>query len=351
MGLLAPELGSSPDGRPASGVGVVVPRVLRWRDLHPMFWLVRTRLLYGLITLLVVSVIVFLFTELLPGNAAYAVLGHSTTPQRLHLLEMQMHLNRPAVVQYWTWFSGLFTGRLGNSLVSGTSVWALVAPRLANSACLVVVTGIIGSIIGIALGAVTALTKDSWFDHITSVFSLAVTSLPEFVVGIALIVLFSTNVVHLFPGVSFLAPGTYAWQEPRLLVLPVATLVLVIVPYIHRMMRQTMIEALESDYVEMARLKGIHRWRVIFVHALPNAIAPVIQAIGLNFLYLAGGIVVVEYLFAFPGIGAGLVSAVTDRDMPTIQFTVMILASFYVLMNILTDVIALAATPRRRIVR
>ncbi len=202
-----------------------------------------------------------------------------------------------------------------------------------------------------ALGAVAALRKDSWFDHITSVVVLAVTSLPEFVVAIGLIILLSTVVWHILPAVSLLAPGTYAWSQPELLVLPAATLVIVIVPYILRMMRAAMVEALESDYVEMARLKGVPEWRIVLMHALPNAIAPTIQVIGLNFLYLAGGIVIVEYVFNFPGIGQGLVFAVNDRDVPVVQFIVLVLAAFYVVVNIVTDVIALLATPRRRIAR
>jgi len=178
-----------------------------------------------------------------------------------------------------------------------------------------------------------------------------VTSLPEFVVAITLVIVLSTVVWHVLPAVSLLAPGTYAWNQPELLVLPVATLVIVVVPYIFRMMRAAMVEALESDYVEMARLKGAPEWRVVLVHALPNAIAPTIQVIGLNFLYLAGGVVIVEYVFNFPGIGQGLVDAVNDRDIPVIQFIVLVLAAFYVVMNIVTDVIALLATPRRRIAR
>jgi peptide/nickel transport system permease protein len=146
-----------------------------------------------------------------------------------------------------------------------------------------------------------------------------------------------------------LPPGTYAWSQPELLILPVVTLVIVIVPYIFRMMRAAMIEALESDYVEMARLKGVPERRIVLRHALPNAIAPTIQVIGLNFLYLAGGVVVVEFVFNYPGIGQGLVFAVGNRDIPVIQFIVVVLAAFYVCMNILTDVIALLATPRRRI--
>jgi len=309
------------------------------------------RLVMGVLTLVVVSVVVFLATQVLPGNAAFAVLGRGANPARLHALERQLHLNRGLVDQYWIWLSGLFTGKLGASLANGQPVWALVKPRLINSAVLVVVTGVIGALVGVGLGAAAALRKNGWFDHVTSVTALAVTSLPEFVVAISLIILLSTVVFHWLPAVSLLPPGTYAWSQPKLLILPVATLVIVIVPYIFRMMRAAMIEALESDYVEMARLKGVPEWRVVLVHALPNAIAPTIQVIGLNFLYLAGGVVVVEFVFNFPGIGQGLVFAVGNRDIPVVQFIVVVLAAFYVLMNIVSDVIALLATPRRRIVR
>lgn len=323
------------------------------RDAHPVRRLLGRRAAAGLFTLCVVSVLVFAATEVLPGNAANAVLGRTaaSSPAALHRLEAALHLNRGLLDQYWLWLSGLFTGHLGHSLVNGQPVWGYVAPRLINSAVLMGITGLIGTAIGVTLGALAALRRDGWFDHISSVAALAVTALPEFVVAIGLVILFSTVVTHLLPAVSLLPPGSYAWDAPRLLILPVVTLVIVIVPYIQRMTRAAMIEALESDYVEMARLKGVPMWRIVLTHALPNATAPVIQVIGLNFLYLAGGVVVVEYVFAFPGIGQGLVYAVENRDIPVIQFIVVFLAAFYVFMNIVTDVIALLVTPRHRIPR
>jgi peptide/nickel transport system permease protein len=318
---------------------------------HPLLALAARRTGTGVVTLFVVSVVVFLATEVLPGNAAYAVLGHTASRQRVLALERELHLNRPLLDQYWSWLTGLLTGRLGNSLANGLPVWGQVEPRLINSAFLVLISGAIGTAVGLGLGLATALRRDSKLDHVTSVLSLGLTALPEFVVAIAVIIVFSTVVLHVLPAVSLLPPGTYAWDEPGMLVLPVLTLVIVIVPYLHRMMRAATIEALESDYVEMARLKGVPARRIVLMHALPNAIAPAIQVIGLNFLYLAGGIVVVETVFNFPGIGQGLVDAVSDRDIPVIQFIVVVLAAFYVVVNILTDVIALLATPRRRLGR
>ncbi|MBS1862315.1 MAG: ABC transporter permease [Actinobacteria bacterium] len=324
-----------------------------------MVWrLVLRRTLLGLLTLLVVSILVFFATHVLPGNAANAVLGQSATPKRVEVLEAQLELNRPVVDQYLSWLGNLLTGHLGHSLSGdtltgggGQPVWELISPKLVNSAILVFLSGLIGSVLGVLLGILATLRRESWFDRITSVGALTVTALPEFIVAVVLVILFATGGLQILPAVSTLPPGTYAWSEPELLVLPVATLVIVIVPYIFRMTRAAMTEALESDYVEMAKLNGVPTWRINLFHALPNIVPPVIQVIGLNFLYLAGGIVLVEFVFNYPGIGQGLVSSITQRDIPVIQVIVVILAAFYVAMNIVTDVIALLASPRRRVAR
>jgi peptide/nickel transport system permease protein len=309
------------------------------------------RIALGLLTIFAVSIVIFLATQALPGNAAYAVLGHSATPQRLQALEAQLHLNRPLTSQYGSWIGGVLQGNFGTSLANGEKVSSLIGPRLENSAVLVIGAGIVGTLIAGILGLIAAARRDKLFDHIASVIALTITALPEFVVAIALVILFSVNVFHIFPAVSTIPPGTSPLSDLNALILPIATLSLVIAPYIFRMVRGAMIEALESDYVEMAELKGISRVRVLLVHALPNSLPPVIQVVGLNLLYLAGGIVVVEYVFNYPGIGAALVDAVSNRDIPTIQFIVLILAAFYVFVNITTDVIALLASPRRRATR
>jgi peptide/nickel transport system permease protein len=327
-------------------------RAARRRGAHPLLHLAQRRTVSGIVTLFLVSVVIFVATEILPGNAAEAILGRNDTSyRRLHELELQLHLNRPAVDQYWAWLSGLFTGHLGRSLLNHQPVWSLVEPRLVDSAALLLIAGVLGSLLGVLLGAAAALRKDGKFDHVSSVIALAVTSLPEFVVAVILITILSTVIWHVLPAVSILPPGSHPWDNLQLLVLPSATLIIVIIPYTMRMMRAAMIEALGSDYVEMARLKGVPEWRVVLVHALPNAIAPTIQVIGLGFLYLAGGIVVVEYVFNFPGIGQELVYAVNGRDIPVIQFVVVMLAAFYVFVNIVADIVALLATPRRRIAR
>jgi peptide/nickel transport system permease protein len=321
------------------------------RKPHPIRDLVIKRSLIGILTLVLVSILIFAATQTLPGNAANAVLLNTATPQRLHALEVQLGLNKPAVEQYWTWLTGVLHGNFGTSLANGQPVGTLVGGRIVNSLILVVVAGLIGTLIAVGLGVLAAAWRDSLFDRVLSVTSLAVTALPEFVVAVVLIIFFAAVVVHWFPAVSVFVPGTAPWSNPKELVLPVATLVLVIVPYIFRMMRASMIDALESDYVQMARLKGVPKWRVLLFHALPNAIAPTIQVIGLSFLYLAGGVVVVEYMFNYPGLGQALVSAVSDRDIPQIQAIVLVLAAFYIFVNIATDVISLAVSPRRRLPR
>ncbi len=319
-----------------------------WARRHPILSVVVVRCALGLGTLVAVSIVIFLATQALPGNAAYAVLGHGATPQRLRAIEDQLHLNRSLVSQYGSWIGGVLHGNFGNSLASGQSVGSLIGPRLENSAVLVLGAGIVGTLLAGGLGLIAAARRDRVFDHVASVVALTITALPEFVVAIALVIVFAVNLLHILPAVSAIPPGTSPLDDLSALWLPIATLSLVIAPYIFRMMRGAMIEALESDYVEMAELKGLSRRRVLLMHALPNSLPPVIQVIGLNLLYLAGGIVIVEYVFNYPGIGAALVDAVSNRDIPTIQFLVLILAAFYVFVNITTDVIALMASPRRR---
>ena len=310
--------------------------------------LLARRLVAGVFTLFAVSIVVFAATQVLPGNAATAVLGQSATPLRIAQLEAEMHLNRSAVVQYASWIGGILHGHPGTSLVASQPVSSIVLPRVLASAALVVLAAIIGVTIGVVGGVLAASRRSGLVDQSMSLGSLIVTAMPEFVVALLLVVAFATTVFRVLPAVSIITPGRSVLASPSELVLPVATLVIVTVPYIFRMMRGAMLEALESDYVEMARLKGLSVRRILFVHALPNSLAPVIQVIGLTLLYLAGGIVVVEFVFNYPGLGQGLINAVTTRDIPTIQFLVLLLAAFYVVVNIVTDVLVLLVSPRRR---
>jgi peptide/nickel transport system permease protein len=313
-----------------------------------IFRTVVRRIVLGVLTLFLVSIVIFAATQLLPGDAARAVLGRDATPQRLAAFRREFHLNQSAVQQYWAWLTGLLRGDPGTSLANGLPVWSYVQPRIVNSLYLLAVVGLVGIPLSLGLGIWAALRRDKLFDHATSTITLAAAALPEFVVAIALIIVFATVVFQVLPPVSLVAPGTSVWSEPDVLVLPVATLTIAVVPYIYRMSRGTMIEVLESEYIEMARLKGTPRRVLLLRHALPNALAPTVQAIALTFAYLAGGVVVVEYVFGYPGIGQGLVNAVSARDLPTIQLIVLLLAGFYVFVNIVADVIAIMVTPRLR---
>jgi peptide/nickel transport system permease protein len=294
---------------------------------------------------------VFAATQLLPGDAAKAVLGKATTPERLEALRVQLHLDRPALTQYGLWLQSFAAGDPGVSLVNGKPVGDYVAPRLANSLTLLLLTVGIGIPLAIGAGIAAAIGRNGRFDNAASVASLALAAVPEFVIGIGLIVLFATVVFHWLPPVSLVRPGASVFARPQILVLPVVTLVFAIFPYTFRMIRASMIDVLDSEYVEMAVLKGLGKARIILLHALPNAIAPTVQAIALTCGYLAGGVVFVEYVFGFPGIGQGLVNAVTARDIPTIQCITLLLAGFYVGVNILADVIGLLVTPKLRAVR
>lgn len=321
---------------------------MRRTRAHPLLRFILRRLALGVLTLFLVSVLVFAATEALPGNAARAVLGRDATPASLASLEAKLHLNLPVRVQYERWLGGVLSGKPGRSLVNGDEVLEQVGPRIRNSAILLILAGLFGVPLALLAGIVAATRRDGRFDTMVSTLALALAALPEFVVGIFLVILLATTVIRWLPPVSLVPPGTSALATPRILVLPVLTLVLVIFPYIFRMMRGSMAEILESDYIEMARLKGIGQRRLILLHALPNAIAPVIQVIALTFAYLAGGVVLVEYVFAYPGIGQGLVEAIFARDIPVIQFDVVVLAGFYVSLNIVADLLAALATPRLR---
>ena len=316
-----------------------------------MLALVGRRLGLGVITILIVTLFVYWATLILPGNAATAILGQQATPQRIAQLKQKLHLNQSPLAGYWHWFTSLLHGNSGTSLVNGQSVAHQLLPRLENSAILVLITTLVSTILGVAIVVITARVRDSAADHVVSVISLAASSLPEFVASVFVIYLFSVNVFHWFPSVSVLAPGQPIWREPSKLVLPVLALVVVATPYVIRMMRAAMIEALNSEYVEVARLKGLPERTVLLRHALPNALPPTIAVIGLNILYLAGGIVLVEAVFNFPGIGYALVSSVNNRDVPVIQYIVLLLATFYVVLNIVIDVLVLLVTPSRRVAK
>lgn len=306
------------------------------------------RIPLGVLSVVFVAVLTYIATQVLPGDAASSILGQSATPERLAIVRKELGLDEPLLTGLWHWVSGLVQGDFGNSLIQNRPVWDVVGPRMGNSIVLVAVTAVVSTIIGVIGGVLAAHFKDKLFDDVTSTVALAASALPEFVVGVLVALVFAVGIFSWFPSVSILPPELRIWNEPNKLVLPVLTLVIVTTPYMFRMVRAATIEALQSDYAEVAELKGVSARRLLFGHALPNAVAPAVQVFGLNVLYLAGGIVLVETVFQYPGIGLSLVSAIQSRDVPVIQLLVVLLAIFYVVLNILTDIVVLLATPRRR---
>jgi peptide/nickel transport system permease protein len=306
------------------------------------------RTILGLGTLFLVSIIVFAATQALPGDPARSILGRNATPESLATLREQLDLGKPVVEQYTSWLGGLLTGDLGNSLAANVPVTELIGKRIENSAVLMVLAALISIPLSIVLGSVAARRRDRAFDHASSIVLLALAALPEFVVAIGLVVLFGTTVFTVLPAVSLIPPDEAAWHHVKELVLPTTALVLAVTPYIARIMRASMVEVLESDYVEMARLKGLPERRVLWRHALPNGIAPAIQVIALNLAYLAGGIVLVEFVFGYPGIGGALVDAVSNRDIPVVQALAILIAGLYVFLNLCADIATILVSPRLR---
>src|SRR5262249_50061032 len=222
------------------------------------------RILLGILTLFAVAVIVFVATQALPSNAAQAILGKTATPARVHALERQLHLNESVFAQFTHWLGNILTGNLGTSAATQQPVSQLLSGRIANSAFLVFVAAIIAIPLSIAFGSWMAVKRDTAVDYVGSTVSLVFAALPEFVIGILLVLVFATSVFHVFPAVSLIPPGDHAWNHLNAVILPAATLILAVTPYISRLMRGSMVEVLESDYVTMARLKGMPERTVIF---------------------------------------------------------------------------------------
>ena len=310
--------------------------------------LILRRIGLGLLTLWLVSLIVFAAVLALPGDAATAILGKEATPDRVAALRDQLNLNDSVISQYFQWLGGLLSGDLGTSAATQEPVSDLLSARVGNSVFLVLVASLVALPLSLLIGVWTAMRRDRPVDHITSTVTLVLAALPEFVIGIALVLLFATSVSHVLPAVSLLPPGTHAWEDPKVVVLPAATLVLAVTPYISRIMRGSMVEVLESEYVTMARLKGLPERTVIWRHAVPNAIVPAIQVTALQLAWMAGGVVVVEFVFQYPGIGAALVDAVALRDMPVVQTVTMLAAGIYVGLNLLADIATILVTPKLR---
>lgn len=316
--------------------------------LSPGWTYLLKRIALAIVSLLAVSVIIFWATQVLPGDAATAILGRNATPERLAALRKEMALDRPMFQQYFDWLANFLALDLGKSMVNKQFVVDIVGHRIFNSLVLVVAVSVISVPLSILAGAIAADRQGRSFDNGLSTLALALAAVPEFVVGISCTIVFATVVFHWFPPVAMLPLGTSVLNRWEVLILPTLTLVLVTFPYMFRMVRSSVIDVLSSEYIEMGRLKGLSKRRLLYLHALPNALAPGIQAVALTLGYLAGGVVMVEVVFAYPGVGEGLVNAITTRDLPVIQALVLFVAGFYVIVNLIADILSILLTPKLR---
>ena len=307
-----------------------------------MFRVVATRLAAGIVTLLVASFLIFATVDFLPGDAVTAYLGRDAAadPAAVAQLRKQYGLDRPVIVRYADWISGAVRLDFGVSVANRQPVSELIGLRLRRTAIILAIALAIIFPLALVVGTVSALRRDTLLDSGLQVSMLSLASLPSFVVGIALIVLFSF-VWHLLPAVAL-------DLSPRALVLPIATLVLGWMPFTARMVRVGVLQALDSDYVQMARLKGLSERDVVRSHVLPNSLVPAIQAFALTAAGMPAGIVIVEYLFGFQGIGVFLIDSVRSRDAPTVEAVTLVLVAVYIVANLLSDIFTILLTPRLR---
>jgi peptide/nickel transport system permease protein len=327
-------------------------RRLERRPTSPVAAFLVRRILGGIAALLAASVLIFAATELLPGNTASAVLGRDATPQAVRILSHQMGLDRPATTRYFDWLGGFVHGDLGVSSVSlaqgqHTSVGSLISSPLKNSAILAGLAALFMIPLSLGLGAYAAVRAGKPADHVISIGSLVSISAPEFVTGALLVALFFVG-LHLLPPVSIVAPGADPLSTPNELVLPVLTLLFASLAWGIRMVRAGMYEVLQTEYVQAARLNGLSERRVLTRYALRNALAPSVQVLAQNLQYLVGGVIIVETVFAYPGLGSQLVSSVSNRDVTMVQSIAMLIAVIYVLINLVADLIVMLLVPKLR---
>ncbi|QBR91507.1 ABC transporter permease [Nocardioides euryhalodurans] len=311
-------------------------------------WIAR-RLGLAVLTLWLVSILVFVATAAL-GDPVRAILGrdYASNPGRVAELEAQLNSDASLVTRYVDWLGDLLTGSLGTSLASGLPVSDLISSSVVNSAVLVFLAAVVMIPLAFAVAMISVHYRRRRPDTVIQTILLAMAGLPEFVIGVLLLALFATTVFQVFPAVTISSPTGHPWDNPEAMVLPTLTLVLWVTPYVSRIIRASLLEVIDSEYVELARLKGIPEKVVMRKHALLNAIVPGIQVIALQLAFLAGGIVVVETLFSYPGVGLQLVDAVRNHDVPVVQALSMIIAGVYVVVNLVADLLSILLTPRAR---
>jgi peptide/nickel transport system permease protein len=305
------------------------------------------RLTFMALTLLIVSMVIFAVTELLPGDVAVMILGNEATDETLQMLRTQLGLDQPAPQRYWNWLTGAAQGDFGESLRMRTEVGPLVLERLKNSMALAGLALVIGVPVALGLGIIAGLRKDRPADKAIATITLLGISVPEFVIGSVLIILFA-SVWPILPATSLIDPKANPLENMRFLILPALTLVFVTLAHLARMTRASVIRVMRTDYVRTAMLKGVPRTQVILRHVLPNALLPSITIIAINVGWMIGGLIVVETVFGYPGLGQLMVFAVTNRDVPLVQAVALMVAMIYAVANLGADVLYAALNPRIR---
>jgi peptide/nickel transport system permease protein len=312
-----------------------------------MLGVIARRLALGLVTVWLVSVIIFLGVEALPGDACTAILERDAQGEALAACRKAMGLETPALARYLDWAAGAVQGDFGMSANGQESIAQLVGYRVRNSLLLAAGALSVGIPLAIGLGVLAGLTRDRWPDLLVSTGAILAMTIPEFVAATLLILIFAiwlgwVPAIVLTPAD---APPLDFFPE---FVLAAVVLTMLMVAHVMRMIRASVIEAMASDYVQMATLKGVPYWRIVFRHALPNALLPAINVIALTVAWLLGGVVVVEVVFNYPGLGRLLVDAISDRDLPVVQAITMIVAATYVGVNLVADLLSLMLNPRLR---
>lgn len=307
--------------------------------------LILQRLALGVLTLFVVSLVIFTSVEMLPGDFAQAILGQSATAETLQAYRDELGLERPAVSRYLEWLGNAVQGDLGASLANGKPISELIGARLGNTLFLAGMTAAIAVPFAVSLGILAALFRNSWFDRSISVSTLTSISFPEFFVAYVLILWFAIK-LQWFPALANIASDSPFETRVFNSILPSLTLTLVVTAHMMRMTRASIINLMALPYIEMARLKGASPSRTVLRHALPNAVAPIVNVVALNLGYLITGVVIVEVIFVYPGLGQLLVDSVTRRDLPVVQAACLIFAGTFIILNLIADVVAIVSNPR-----
>ncbi|GAA5585005.1 glutathione transport system permease protein GsiC [Acinetobacter calcoaceticus] len=307
-----------------------------------------TRLVSGILVVFVISLIVFIATQALPSDPARVILGPEAPEATVQILREQLGLNDPILVQYWHWLSQLLQGNFGRSIDSNVPVLQIIQNYFGNTVALTSLVIVITVPLSVVLGVWLSLRRDSKLDRIIVSSSILFKAVPGFVIAIWLMMFFSTSVLHILPAASLLIPNESPYSQLEFLILPILTLALSLIPYLMRLVRGSMIDALESEYVTSARLRGIPERRIIWKHVLPNALVPVVQGTALTIRVLLSGALIIEVVFSYPGIGNALNAAIEMRDIPTIQAIVLLLTICVVVVNLIADLITTLLTPKIR---